>query len=50
MYISEIVQQWSFVETNAYEKQSSKVWKFIILRSISIFFSNTTTYKKIDRE
>jgi len=37
MYISEIVQQWHFVETNAYKKQSFKVWKVITLGSISIF-------------
>jgi hypothetical protein len=47
MYISEIVQQWCFVETNAYEKQSFKVWKVITLGSIFVFVSNTTTYKKI---
>jgi hypothetical protein len=50
MYINEIVQQWSFVETNAYDKQSSKIWKVIILGSIFLSFSNTTTYKKLDEE
>jgi len=50
MYINEIVQQWHFVETNDYEKQSSKIWKVITLRSISIFFSSTTTYKKSNEE
>jgi len=50
MYISEIVQQWHFVETNAYKKQSFKVWKVITLGSISIFFGSTTTYKKSNEE
>jgi hypothetical protein len=47
MYISEIVQQWCFVETNAYEKQSFEVWKVITLGSIFVFVSSSTTYKKI---
>jgi hypothetical protein len=50
MYISEIVQQWRFVKTNAYEKQSFKVWKVITLGSIFVFFSSSITYKKLDEE
>lgn len=46
IYISEIVQQWRFVETNVYQKQSFKVWNVITLQSISICFSSTTTYIK----
>jgi hypothetical protein len=49
MYINEIVWQHS-VETNAFEKQSSKVWNVITLLFISSFISNITTYKISDEE
>ncbi len=49
-YVSEIIQQWCFIETNASEKQSSKVWKIVTPRSIFAFFSSITTYKKIDEK
>jgi hypothetical protein len=39
MYINEIVWQ-HFVETNAFENQSSKVWKVVTLESISSFLNN----------
>jgi hypothetical protein len=49
MYINEIVWQHS-VKTNVFEKQSSKVWKVIILEFISSFFNDITTYKILDEE
>jgi preprotein translocase subunit SecB len=49
MYINEIVWQ-HFVETNAFENQSSKVWKVVTLESISSFFNNIQHNKILDEK
>jgi hypothetical protein len=46
MYVNEIIQQQCSIETNAYEKQSSKVWKVVT----PTFFNNIITHSKLNEK